>query len=241
MCSGSSYTTVWASGTVLLSRGCTRCGAFDVQTRRTCHPWSIKIGLAEVLLNMWLAKDILSVILGLVLFPSSSPQSFTQRFYVLSLHWQPPTSHSQHPEVRIQSLPKDFNRGHQLLLPTFLLKACEPLVCRVWGRSNLQILSRCEGNPSGAWVVHKPSVGPVFRTKFCLTHNCWHRKARRHSSCQLSQPTWATGNILMLNFNMLVDHGCFPFCRANLLLWAFRPTHWCHKALIKSTPLEIKR
>lgn len=70
--------------------------------------------LAKVLQNVWLAKDILSVTLGLVLFPSSSPQSFTQQFFCPSLDWQPPTSHSQSPEVHLQSLPKAFNVGHQL-------------------------------------------------------------------------------------------------------------------------------
>lgn len=138
------------------------------RTRRTCHPWSIKTGLAEVLLNVWLAEGILSVTLGLVLFPSTSPQSFTQRFCVLSLDWQPPTSHSQSPEVHIQSLPKDFNMGHQLLLPTFHLKACEPLACGAWGRSSLQIISGCEGNPSGAWMVFKPSLGLCSGPNFTL-------------------------------------------------------------------------
>lgn len=104
-----------------------------------------------------------------------------------------------------------------------------------------KLLSGYKRNPSGAWVVHKTSVGPVLRTTFYLTHNWWHRKAKQHSSCQLTQPSWATGNILSMDSNMPVNCGCFPFCQVSQLLWAFRPTHWCQEALIKSTPLEIKR
>lgn len=63
----------------------------------------------------------------------------------------------------------------------------------------------------------------------------------RLSTCQLTQLIWATGNILILDFSMQVDCGWSPFCQVSLLLWAFRPTHWCHEAQIKSTLLEIKR
>lgn len=104
-----------------------------------------------------------------------------------------------------------------------------------------KLLRGCEGSPSGAWVVPKTPVGPVLRTTFYFTHNWWHKKTKQHSSCQLTQPSWATGNILLLDSNMPVNCGCFPFCQVSQLLWVFRPTHWSHEALIKSTPLEIKR
>lgn len=123
----------------------------------------------------------------------------------------------------------------------FLLKVCEPLACGVLEGALCKLLRGCEGSPSGAWVVHKTPVGPVLRTTFYLTHNWWHRKAKQHSSCQLTQPSWATGNILLLDSNMPVNCGCFPFCKISQLLWVFRPTHWSREALIKSTPLEIKR
>lgn len=85
----------------------------------------------------WLAKDILSVTLGLVLFPSPSPQSFTQQFLCPSLHWQPPTFHSQRPEVCIQSLPKGFKVGHQLSFPESML------ALGLWGVG--------KGHPPNCW------------------------------------------------------------------------------------------
>lgn len=187
---------------------------------------------------MWLAKDILSVTLGLVLFPSTSPQSFTQQFLCPSLHWQPPTFYSQSPEVGMQSLPKGFNVGHQL---SFSWQHVSPWPVGFWEGVLSKLLRGCEGSPSGDWVVYETPVGPVLRTTFYLTHNWQHRKAKQQSSCQLTQPSWATGNILLLDSNMPVNCGCFPFCQVSQLLWAFRPTHWSHEALIKSTCLEIKR